>query len=288
MPVVYLNGKYIPKEEALIPVDDRGFLFGDGVYELTRGIRGKLVNEEGHWLRLERGMRELRIGGPEVLTRETLREISERLLVENGLADGDAAVYAQLTRGVAPRLHVFPENTPPTVFMSAAPFSSPMELRRSGVPAITLPDIRWSRCDLKTVNLLPNVVAKQRAKEAGAFEAILVRDGAITEGASTNVFGVIDGELRTYPKCNYILPGVTRDVLIGLARQLDFPVNETPIFSDEVDRLEELFLSGTTTEVQAIIQLDGKPVGDGRPGPITMALLEALYQHLGVGEHAAV
>ena len=286
--LVYLNGKYIPKEEALVPVDDRGFLFGDGVYELTRAIRGKLANEEGHWLRLERGMRELRIGGPEVLSRDGLREISERLLVENGLADGDAAVYAQLTRGVAPRLHVFPENTPPTVFISAAPFSSPLELRRKGTAAITLPDIRWARCDLKTINLLPNVVAKQRAKEAGAFEAILVRDGAITEGASTNVFGVIDGELRTYPKCNYILPGVTRDVLIELARQLDFPINETPIFADEVDRLEELFLSGTTTEVQPIITLDGKPVGDGRPGPISMALLDALYQHLGVGATAGV
>ena len=286
--LVYLNGKYIPKEEALIPVDDRGFLFGDGVYELTRAVRGKLVNEEGHWLRLERGMRELRIGGPGVLSRDSLREISERLLVENGLAEGDAAVYAQLTRGVAPRLHVFPENTAPTVFISAAPFSSPLELRRNGVAAITLPDIRWARCDLKTINLLPNVVAKQRAKEAGAFEAILVRDGAITEGASTNVFGVIDGELRTYPKCNYILPGVTRDVLIGLARQLDFPVNETPIFADEIDRLEELFLSGTTTEVQPIISLDGKPVGDGRPGPIALALLDALYQHLGVGAHAGV
>ena len=131
-------------------------------------------------------------------------------------------------------------------------------------------------------------MAKQRAKEAGAFEAILVRDGAITEGASTNVFGVIDGELRTYPKCNYILPGVTRDVLIGLARQLDFPINETPIFADEVDRLEELFLSGTTTEVQPIVTLDGKPVGDGRPGPIAMALLDALYQHLGVGATAGV
>ncbi|MBW3628351.1 MAG: aminotransferase class IV [Gemmatimonadetes bacterium] len=280
--LVYLNGRYIPKAEALIPVDDRGFLFGDGVYELTRGIRGKLVYEEGHGLMLERGMRELRIGGPEVLTREGLREISERLLTENGLAEGDATVYAQLTRGVAPRLHVFPENTPPTVYMSAAPFSSPLELRRGGVSAITLPDIRWARCDLKTVNLLPNVVAKQRAKEAGAFEAILLRDGAITEGSSTNVFGVIDGELRTYPKSNYILPGVTRDVLIGLARNLDFVVNEAPIFAEEIDRLEELFLSGTTTEVQPITKLDGQPIGDGRPGPVALALLEALYQHLGL------
>jgi D-alanine transaminase len=286
--LVYLNGRYIPKEEALIPVDDRGFLFGDGIYEMTRGVRGKLVYEDAHWARLERGMREVRIGGPAVLTKEKLREISERLLAENGLADGDATVYAQLTRGVAPRLHVFPENTAPTVFVSTSPFSSPAELRRTGVAAITLPDIRWSRCDLKTINLLPNVMAKQRAKEAGAWEAVLLRDGAITEGSSTNVFGVIDGEIRTYPKSNYILPGVTRDIVLRLARELGFPVKEAPIFLEEVGRLEEIFLSGTTTEVQPIVRLDGQPVADGSPGPIALALLEALQQHLGLGALAGV
>jgi D-alanine transaminase len=286
--LVYLNGRYIPKEEAVIPVDDRGFLFGDGVYELTRALRGKLLVEDGHWARLDRGMRELRIGGPEDLTKDSLREISERLLAENGLDGGDATVYAQLTRGVAPRLHVFPENTRPTVYVATSPFSSPLDLRRNGVPAITVPDIRWSRCDLKTVSLLPNVLAKQRAKEAGAWEAVLVRDAAITEGSSTNVFGVIDGEIRTYPKSNYILPGVTRDVVIGLARELDLPVSEMPIFVDEIPRLDELFLSGTTTEIQPIIQLDGKPVGNGRPGPIALALFDALQQFLGVGAYAGV
>jgi D-alanine transaminase len=284
--LVYLNGRYIPKEEALIPVDDRGFLFGDGVYELTRAFRGKLLVENGHWARLDRGMRELRIGGPEDMTKEKLREISERLLRENGLDGGDAMVYAQLTRGVAPRLHVFPEDTRPTVYVFASPFSSPAELRRSGVHAITVPDIRWSRCDLKTVSLLPNVLAKQRAKEAGAWEAVLVRDGAITEGSSTNVFGVIDGVIRTYPKSNYILPGVTRDVVLGLARELDLRVDEAPIFVDDVPRLQELFLSGTTTEIQPIIQLDGRPVADGKPGPIALALFEALQKYLGVGPHA--
>ena len=285
---VYLNGQYVPKSDAMISVDDRGFVFGDGVYELTRAIRGKLVHEDGHWARLARGMRELRIGGPEHLDQDRLREISERLLAENGLDDGDATVYAQVTRGVAPRAHYFPESTPPTIFVATSPFPKAGDLRRSGVGAITLADIRWSRCDLKTVNLLPNVVAKQQAKEAGAWEAILLRDGVVTEGSSTNVFGVIDGEIRTYPKCNFILPGVTRDVVIGLARDLGHRVDETPIFASEIDRLEELFLTGTTTEVQSIIALDGRPIGDGRPGPITLALLDSLYQHLGLGEMAAV
>lgn len=286
--LVYLNGRYVPKEEAMIPVDDRGFVFGDGVYELTRAVRGKLLNEAGHWARLARGMRELRIGGPEHLDQGRLREISEHLLRENGLSDGDATVYAQVTRGVAVRAHLFPSDTAPTVYVSATPFSSPVELRRTGVPAVTVPDIRWARCDLKTVNLLPNVVAKQQAKEAGGWEAVLVRDGAVTEGASTNVFGVIDGEIRTYPKCNYILPGVTRDVVIGLARELGYPVNEMPIFATDLPHIEELFLTGTTTEVQPITQLDGRPVGDGRPGPIALALLDALYQYLGLAAPAAV
>ena len=281
--IVYLDGQYIPKEDAKVPVDDRGFLFGDGVYELTRALRGKLLNEDGHWARLDRGMRLLRIGGPEDLNQDSLREISERLLQENGLANGDASVYAQVTRGVAtPRAHLFPENTPPTVYVATNPFSTPAGLRRKGVAAITYPDIRWGRCDLKTVNLLPNVLAKQAAKEAGGWEAVLVRDSAITEGASTNVFGVIDGELRTYPKCNYILPGVTRDVIIGIAADLGYRVNETPIYMEDVPRLEELFLSGTTTEIQPIVTLDGKTVGGGQPGPISLALLDALYQHLGL------
>jgi D-alanine transaminase len=286
--IVYLNGTYLDKADALIPVDDRAFVFGDGVYELTRAIRGKLINEEGHWKRLERGMRELQIGGPEHLDREGLREISEKLLHEHGLSGGDAAVYAQVTRGSAPRAHVFPEDTPPTIYVAAAAFASPVEIRRSGVKAITYPDIRWARCDLKTVNLLPNVLAKQRAKEEGAFEAIFVRDSAITEGASTNVFGVIDGEIRTYPKCNYILPGVTRDVVIGIARELGHRVAETPIFSHEIASLEELFLSGTVTEIQPIVELDGRPVGAGRPGPVAISLLEALYEYLGLSELAGV
>lgn len=278
---VYLNGRFIPKEEAVVPVDDRAFVFGDGVYEVTRAIDGRLFGEEAHWLRLERGLRELEIDAGDWIDRARVREISERLLADNGLDQGEATVYLQISRGVAPRTHWYPPSgTAPTVYAIARPFEIPTSLREQGARAITLPDIRWSRCDLKTVNLLANVVAKQRAHEADAFDAVLIRDGAITEGASSNVFGVVDGEIRTYPKCNYILPGVTRDVVIALAQELGFRVNQTPIFASEIPRLEELFFTGTTTDVQAVATLDDRPVGEGRPGPIARALGEALVKRM--------
>lgn len=286
--LVYLNGEYLPKKEAKISVDDRGFVFGDGVYEVTRAVRGELFAEEAHWNRLERGMRELRIDAGDAVTRSAIREISLRLLEENRLLDSDATVYLQVTRGIAPRTHWFPpDGTRPSLFLSTAAFTIPRDLRESGAKAITFPDIRWARCDLKTINLLPAVVAKQRARETGAFDAVLVRDGAVTEGGATNVFGVLDGELRTYPKSNYILPGVTRDVILELAAELGHRFEETPIFVEELPRLEELFFTGTTTDVQPIVELDGRAVGNGRPGPIARSLQEALASRMGTAELSA-
>lgn len=280
--LVFLNNTFLPKEEAVVPVDDRGFLFGDGVYEVTRAIRGELFEEDAHWRRLQAGLRATEINAP-LVDRERIREIADHLLRENGLDDGDATVYLQVTRGCAPRAHAFPDPPPePTVYAFASRFTIPVEYRRSGVTAITYPDIRWSRCDIKSINLLPNAIAKQRAVEAGAWETILVRDGAITEGSSSNAFGVIDGELRTYPKCNYILAGITRDVVVDLAGELGIPVREKPIFFDEIPRLEELFMTGTTTDVQPVVRLDGRPVGDGTVGPITRALQRALMDRLGL------
>lgn len=284
--LVYLDGRYIPKDEARVSVDDRGFLFGDGIYEVTRAVRGQLFEEERHWVRLQSGLRDVAIPSGSI-DRGGILDIHQRLLEDNGLADADATVYLQITRGVAPRAHAFP--TPPvqpTIYAFAAPFNIPTELRRDGVSAITHPDIRWSRCDIKTINLLPNVVARQRAVEAGSWEAVFVRDGAITEGAVTSVFGVIDGQLRTYPKSNYILPGVTRDVVIDLARELNIPVQEKPIFVEEIGRLEELFLTGTTTDVQPIATLDGRPVGDGTRGAMVEALQHALMERMGIAVSA--
>ncbi len=278
--MIYLNEAYIPKVEAFVSVDDRGFLFGDGVYEVTRAVRGKLFAEDAHWARLQDGLRDVSITNAPI-TKSQLREISERLLTENGLDGVDAIVYLQITRGCAPRTHAFPvPPSDPTVYAFVGPFNIPADLRRNGVAAITHPDIRWARCDIKSINLLPNIVAKQRAVEAGAWESVLVRDGAITEGSSTNVFGVLDGELRTYPRSNYILPGVTRDLILRLAAELGIPARETPIYVDQIGRLEELFLTGTTTDVQPIVTLDGRPIGDGVVGGVARALQRALMERL--------
>jgi D-alanine transaminase len=278
--MIYLNNSYVPKAEATISVDDRGFLFGDGVYEVTRAVRGKLFEEDAHWARLQNGLRDVAITTG-AIGKEQLREISRRLLAENGLDHADAIVYLQITRGCAPRTHVFPDPPrDPTIYAFVSPFVIPAELRRTGVAAITHPDIRWARCDIKSINLLPNVVAKQRAVEAGAWESVLVRDGAITEGSSTNVFGVIDGELRTYPRSNYILPGITRDLILRLAADLAIPARETPIYVEQIGRLEELFVTGTTTDVQPIVTLDGRRIGDGVVGGVSRALQRALMERL--------
>lgn len=279
--LVFLDGQYLPAAEARIPVNDRGFIFGDGVYEVTRAIDGRLFKEEEHWLRLERGMSELGIQPRGRLDRSIVREVSERLLRENDLMQDHATIYLQVTRGSAPRTHWFPEgDVTPTVYLSAARFTIPADLRANGASAISLPDIRWARCDLKTVNLLGAVLAKQRAHDAGAFDAVLIRDGAVTEGGATNVFAVLDGRLRTYPKCNYILPGITRDLVIDLARDLGTPVDETPVFAHEIHHADEVFFTGTTTDVQPVVKLDDQVVGDGRPGPITMALQEGLMERM--------
>jgi len=280
---VYLNGEFLPLEQARVSVEDRGFLFGDGVYEVTRALPGGLFAESAHWERLQRGIQELRLTPPEGFSKARVRDISERLLEANGLAGRQATVYLQLTRGAAPRNHAFPPaGTPPTLYLSASPFQVPWTQRKEGVSALLLPDLRWARCDLKTVNLLPNILAKQQAREAGVFEALLVRDGVITEGASTSVFIVMGGALYTHPKNQHILPGVTRDIVLSLARELGMMVHEQPVRVDERDRFEEVFLAGTTTDVQPVVAVNGAKVGEGKPGPMTLALQRALLQRMGV------
>jgi D-alanine transaminase len=277
--IVYLNGQFLPRSEAKLSVDDRGFFFGDGVYEVTRVVRGRLFEWDRHAKRLARGLRELRIEAG--LDLDTIRSLQERLVRENGILEGQGTVYLQITRGAAPRTHHFPPaGTPATVFLSATSFVPASEVRARGVAVTTYPDYRWSRCDLKTVNLLPAVMAKQFASDHDAFESIFVREAVITEGSHTNVFGVLGGEVRTYPNSNYILPGITRDVVIELAHELGIPISETPIYLHEVAALEECFLTGTTSDVMPVVTIDGKPVGSGRPGAITMRLYEALARRL--------
>jgi len=273
--LVYFNTQYIPKEDVKISPDDRGFLFADGVYEVIRAYKGYMFRIDLHLERLARGLQELRIEG---LDMESLAEISETLIQRNKLNE-DATVYIQITRGAAPRKHTFPKTaTPPTIYLSASSVHPPLEAWEEGAKAILTPDIRWTRCDIKSVSLLPNILASQEAVEAGAEEAIFVRNGAITEGSHTNVCAVFDGQLLTHPKNNYILPGVTREVVLPLCSELDIPIKETPIQETELPKADEVMLLGTTTEVMPIVQVNDWQVADGKPGPITRKLQQAFRQ----------
>ena len=282
--VVYVNGKFVPRSEAVVSVEDRGFVFGDGVYEVVRAIRGRLFATRFHNERLERSLAGIRIELEGQDSPARFVEIGRELLRENSLLDGEATLYIQVTRGATTRAHHFPPaNTPPTVYISVARFTPSRELAERGAAVITHPDLRWGRCDLKTLNLLPNVLAAQAAKEQGAFEAMLIRDGVVTEGAKTNFFGVVDGTLRTHPCDSHILPGITRSVLRDLAAEIGIDVDETPIAEDEIPGISELFLTGTTTDVMPVVQLDGRFVGDGKPGELTTKLQRVLAESLASG-----
>ncbi len=280
MTTVYLNGAYVDKARALIPAEDRGFTFGDGIYEGVRAIRGRLFQWDAHAARMAHGLAGLRIAFDAAQV-AALGDVCARLIRDNGLDDGEAFLYLAVTRGVAPRTHAFPAApTPPTVFVHATRFVVPRALREQGASAITHDDLRWARCDWKTLNILGAVLARQAASEAGALEAILVRDGVVTEGAATTVFAVVDGVVRTHPPGHQILPGVTRDVVIACAHERGIALRERAVSLEELRGAQEIFLCGTTTDVTPVVQLDGAPVGDGTPGAITRQLRAALDARL--------
>lgn len=277
---VYLNGQFLPAEQAKIPVLDRGFVFGDGVYEVWRVVEGKLFEHSRHDRRLKRGLRALEIHVPEQDV-EALQGVAERLLRENDMTQGEGTFYVEITRGAAPRTHAYPpSNTPATIFAMVSRFEVPHALREAGAKAVTAPDVRWLRCDIKTVQLLPNCMAKQKAQLAGALEAIFIRDGVVTEGTHTSVLGVKNGELRTHPLSPLILPSVTRELVIEIAREQGITVREEAFSDKELFALDELFVSGTTTDVTAIVEVDGKRIGSGAPGPISRALYAGLQSRL--------
>lgn len=277
---VYLNGEFVDHKKACVSVSDRGFVFGDGIYEVTRVINGSLIMENEHLSRLDEGLKGLKID-LDTAMRESISEISRELLVKNDLLSGEATIYLQITRGAAfPRTHEFPHpSVKPTVYLAASPFTPHKELHNNGVDAITVMDVRWSRCNLKTVNLLPNVLAKQQAKDAGVNSAVMIRDGVITEGPSANIFCVKDGALYTYPASNYILNGITRRAVIKIADQKKIPLIQEPVRLEELHNIEELFFSGTTTDIQPVIEIDGKKVNGGLPGPVTRLIQEG-YKEL--------
>ena len=227
------------------------------------------------WRAWSPGLEALEIGGP---TLDTLIEVSESLLDRNHQRDKDAIIYWQVTRGAAPRTHWFPDpQVEATVYAATSPFFSKAD-PTVGIPVITTPDIRWARCDIKTVNLLPNCLANQRARRLGAKEAIFVRDGIALEGTATSFFGVFNGTIVTAPRSNYILPSITRHTVIDLATHHGIPLDERPIAFHDLDGAQELFLAGTTMEVMPIVRVDGIDVGDGSVGPITKRL-QAWFTH---------
>jgi D-alanine transaminase len=269
MTIVYFNGRYVSKDQVRLSPDDRGFVFGDGVYEVVRTYGGRLFALEPHLERLRYGLRELAIDGIDV---DGLRDVCRELIGRNDLGAGDATVYLQVTRGTAPRTHFFPDPpVPATVYAQAGRFSLKGDPAK-GVHAITVPDTRWARCDIKSLQLLANCLAQQRARRAGAQEALLVRDGVVLEGSYTSLFFVLDGEVRTAPKTNYILPGITREIVLELCRAHGIPAREIPVLSHDLARATEAFLAGTTFEVMPVVRIDGAAVGEGNPGAVTRRL----------------
>ena len=276
MSVVFLNDELIPHERAMVSVDDRGFLFADGLYEVTPAYMGRLFRMERHVERMRRGLAELRIDFDPASLVETHRS----LLAANGLESKEAAiVYFQVTRGVAPRAHAFPTSAVrPTVYGFAKELGRvPREVWEKGFSSITVPDQRWGRVDIKAIGLLPNCLALQAAVEAGASDALLVKDGVAIEGAHSNFFAVLDGTVITHPADNQVLHGITREYVLELSRAFQLPVEERPIQLEELESAEEAFFTGTTTEIRPTVSIDGRQVGDGRVGPIARRLMDA-YQ----------
>jgi D-alanine transaminase len=274
-PIASLNGKQMLLAHATIPALDRGFLFGDAVYEVLRVYRGRPWLMEEHFQRLARSLDAIRIRGVDLnrLRQQVLDTIAAGPFVE-------ATVYIQITRGVAPRTHVFPADTRPLEFLFVQEFSDHYApARQTGAAVITLPDIRWDRCDIKSTNLLANILAAQTAKEAGCREALFyLPDGTLTEGTHTSFFGVLNGALLTAPTSPAILPGITRGLILRLAQQTGIPVQEHVLKRDDLGRVSELFLTGTTSEILPIVRVDDQPVGEGIPGPITRRLQAAYAQ----------
>ena len=278
--IAYVAGQYLPHRQAAVHIEDRGYQFADGVYEVLAVIAGDPVDEELHLTRLHRSLGELQIAAPigDAALKIVMREVIRRNAVERGI------IYLQITRGRAPRDHAFPKSAKP-VLVATARRGRPQDPRlgRDGIAVITIPDIRWQRCDIKSVSLLPNVLGKQQAREAGAYEAWQVdRDGRVTEGTSTNAWIVTDdGAVVTRAADTAILNGVTRLAVLDILRREGFRLDERPFTVAEAKAAREAFLTSTTADLLPVVRIDGEPVGDGKPGPLSRKLREAYLVHAG-------
>lgn len=276
--IAYVAGQYLPHRQAAVHIEDRGYQFGDGVYEVIAVVGGHLVDEAPHLVRLHRSLSELRIPAPmgDAALRLVIREVIRRNGVETGI------VYLQVTRGAAPREHAFPKAAKPMLVITSRR-SRPADPRlgRDGIAVITIPDIRWQRCDIKSVALVPNVLGKQQAREAGAYEAWQIdREGHVTEGTSTNAWIVTqDGAVVTRAADNAILNGVTRAAVLDIIGREGYRFVERPFSVAEAKVAREAFLTSTTADLLAVVRIDGDPVADGKPGPLSRKLREAYLSH---------
>jgi D-alanine transaminase len=275
---VYLNGSYVAKADAVVPVDDRGYQFADGVYEVVKYYGRRPLRLDLHLERLEESCAGLRIIGAPAAAEWV--QILDALVECTDLPDDPGqcfTLYQQVTRGVAPRNHLFPSGVKPgcVAYFMKCPVYAP-ELRERGIALSSQPDERWNHCDLKTIMLLPSIMAKQAARDAGAFEALLVRSGVVTEGSSTNVFCVREGIVYTHPGGGAILSGVTRALTLMAAERAGLQVREEPVTHSQFAAADEAFLTSTTMNVMPATVLDGKPIGSGEVGPITCRIASAV------------
>ena len=267
--IVHLNGQFLPEEEARVSIFDRGFVFADGVYEVTAVVGGRFIDYGPHMERLERSLGELDLAWP--CTKEELRVVHEDLVKHNGIDEG--RVYMQVTRGVAERDFAYPKDTPTTLMaftQAGAVVANPKA--ETGVAAISIPDIRWKRRDIKSIALLPQCMGKEQAARAGAYEALMVEDGHITEGTSSSAYIVKDGVIITRPLSNAILPGVTRRTLVRLAAEHQIRIEERLFTLEEVRGADEAFITSASALVMPVVEFDGHAIGAGKPGPVAKRL----------------
>jgi D-alanine transaminase len=273
-PVVYLNGEFLALSKAHISVLDRGFTFGDGVYEVIPAYGKNLFRMQHHLQRLDDSLAAIKINNP--LTEKQWLQLIEQLIKNNSY--DDQSVYLQVTRGVAPRDHSFPQKESPTVFMMTSPQEKqPSEMSVTGISAVTLEDNRWKNCHIKSISLLANVLLRQEALDKGAQEAILVRDGYATEGAASNLFIVQKDCLITPPKGPLLLPGITRDLIVEIAKQQNFCLKEQNISETELLNAQEIWVTSSTKEIAPVTRLNDKIIGTGKPGPHWLKMMQA-YQ----------
>jgi D-alanine transaminase len=276
--IVYFNGKYVPQDEVKISPDDRGFHYADGVYEALRSYNGKLFRVDSHMRRLKYSLTELNIKLDDI---NKFESVSLHLAEINKIFPDDFSVYIQITRGVQfPRKHNYDDDLSSTVFVSVSKLKDNSEQIEKGVKIILEEDIRWTRCDIKSISLLPSIMAKTKAVKLDAYEAVFHRDDLITEGSHTNFFSVKKGVVYTAPLSNFILEGITREVIIELCIKNKIKIEEEYIKVSDIKNYEEFFITGTTTEITPVIQIDDWMVGNGSPGKLTRVLQKYFREHV--------